>query len=79
MSFDAIDRQFRRKAAKPKCICCSTTEGVELRLRMTAYHWDGAIDDPENPNAPWLGCPNCAEDYRREMQSQWDDYYAGLL
>ena len=80
MGFDDIDRKFKQpKRILLECLGCGSTEGVEMRSSMTAYHWEGAWDDPENPNRPWPGCPHCAEDYRLQMQSQWDDYHAGLL
>lgn len=80
MGFDAIDRQFRRsQTVKLECLGCGRTDGVEMRSSMTAYYWEGAVDDPGNPNAPWPGCPACWEEHHAQMRSQWDDYYAGLL
>jgi len=43
---------------------------------MTAYEWDGKGEDP---NASKLLCPRCSEGYMDQMQSQWDEYHAGLL
>lgn len=77
MGFDAVDRQFKRsEPIKLECLGCGTTEGVEMRSSMTAYHWDGTGEDP---NRPWPGCERCGEDYFRDMQAQWDEWRAGLL
>jgi hypothetical protein len=82
MSFDTIDQKFRgakRERCRLECLECGAVEGVEMRSSMTAYHWEGAWDDPANPNALWPGCPSCWERYHDQMQSQWDEYWAGRL
>jgi hypothetical protein len=42
----------------------------------TQYHWDGKGEDP---NRDLQLCLECAEGYMEQMESQWADYYGGLL
>ena len=66
MSFDAIDRQFKRQQpVKIECLCCGTTEGVEMKSSRTAYHFDGPENSPDNPNRPIPLCRLCAEKHHQ--------------
>jgi hypothetical protein len=77
MGFDAVDRRYRApKRAQLECLGCGSIDNVSMVSSMTCYRWDGSGD---NPNAPFAACVHCAEEYRLQMQSQWDDYYSGLL
>ena len=80
MTFDAIDRQFRKpQAPRLECLRCGTTEGVEMESSRTQYHWEGEWDDPANPNAHLPLCRPCAEFHHDYWDSMWAEYQSGLL
>lgn len=58
------------------CECCGSTNDVSIAPRMTAYKWDGTGEDPNKPPAL---CPRCTEDHIDFWESQWQDYYSGLI
>lgn len=58
-------------------ICC---EGeVKLRHAMTAYHFEGEPNSPEDPNKDFYACEACWIEYRDYWQERWDEYYSGIL
>jgi hypothetical protein len=61
-----------------KCEACGTTLGVHMHPSMTAYHFEGEIGSPEDPNRPLPLCDNCGEDYRTFWESQWQEYWASV-
>lgn len=80
MSFDTIDRQFRKpQTSKLECLGCSTTNGVEMENSRTQYHWEGDWDDPENPNRPIPLCRLCAAEHHLHWDYMWAEYRVGLL
>ena len=55
-----------------KCDDCGyTTDSVKHRESMTAYHWDGTGDDPNDPGNL---CDVCYEDYCEHWRAMWDEY-----
>lgn len=74
MGFDAIDRQFRKAEIKLECMRCSATSGVEMESSRTAYHFDGPIDSPDNPNRPIPLCRLCAKEHHEYWTGMWADY-----
>ena len=79
VTFAAIDKRFGVQPAQPKCLCCSSTSGVELESSRTQYHFTGLIGGPEDPNRPVLLCRPCAQKHHQQWDSMWADYRAGLL
>ena len=57
-----------------KCEECSSTEGVLSVHALTAYHWDGPEDSPDNPNRSRMYCPACAKEYTEYWTAMWDEY-----
>lgn len=49
---------------------------VKTRHAMTAYHFEGCPNSPEDPNRDFQACDAHWEDYRAFWQEQWDEYYA---
>lgn len=61
MGFDDIDRRFQpRKPVALECLCCGSTDGVEMESSRTCYPFEGDADDPANPNRPVPLCRPCA-------------------
>lgn len=57
--------------------CC---EGeVQVRGAMTAYHFEGVLNSPEDPNRDLTLCEACWEEYYDYWQERWDEYYSGQL
>lgn len=76
---DLGDGPYIGEVADKPCACCHRTpDQVEVKYRCsrTSYEWDGS---GENPNACIPLCEPCAEEYKEQMDSQWSDYYSGLL
>ena len=42
---------------------------------MTAYHFEGIKNSPEDPNKDFIACDGHYEDYAQHWQEQWDEYY----
>lgn len=55
---------------------CDNTEGVELVPRRTQYYWNG---EGEDPNAPLLLCPSCADFLREYWNDLWSEYYQSVM
>lgn len=49
---------------------------VELRHAMTAYHFEGERNSPEDPNKDFLCCEMHYEEYCKHWKEQWDEYYS---
>ena len=59
------------------CICCGRdTEHLFRTPSYTSYQWDG---EGQDPNADLLLCLDCSIQHTEQMDSQWADYYSGLL
>ena len=43
---------------------------------QTRYLWDSTM---ENPNRDLVLCLECAEEYTRNMDAQWAEYYSSIL
>ena len=52
---------------------------IELRGSMTAYHFEGTPNSPEDPNRSFYACDLHYEWYQEYWQGMWDEYYGGLL
>lgn len=77
--FDSIDRQFKRpRHILLECLRCKGTVGVEMESSRTAYHFEGEVGSPGDPNRPIPLCRACAEDHHRHWDV-WAEYQAGLL
>jgi hypothetical protein len=56
--------------------CC---EGeVKLRHAMTAYHFEGVKNSPEDPNRDFYACEGCYQAYVEYWQYMWDEYYSSV-
>lgn len=65
-------RSYGMKDDKMKCDECGlTTDSVRHREGMTAYHWDGQGEDP---NDTGILCDVCYEEYRDYWSSMWAEY-----
>jgi len=62
-----------------ECEVCGTTEGVQLECSRTAYHYEGKLDEAEDPNRQVALCRPHAEEHREHWDSMWADYYGGLI
>jgi hypothetical protein len=49
---------------------------VELHGAMTAYHFEGVPNSPEDPNKDFYCCELHYKDYEEFWQTQWDEYYS---
>jgi hypothetical protein len=69
------------------CERCGSTEGVELEDSRTMYEPkvysryellmlldDPLVDEPEDPNRPWLLCRECAKEHHEYWDEMWDMY-----
>ena len=74
-----VGRYHVQPATRGACEVCERKDGVQLESSRTAYHWEGALDDPNNPNAPILLCRDCARDHHAYWDDMWDEYRRGLL
>lgn len=63
----------------PRCEHCHSLLGLRLETSDTSYHWDGAWDDPLDPNRERLFCRSCAVDHHEYWKEMWDDYYRSRL
>lgn len=76
---DLGDGPYPGQNADRPCLSCKRARPdteVTWRSSRTAYDWDGKGD---NPNACLALCDECAEGYNEQMDSQWADYYSGLM
>lgn len=67
---------LRDRVRRGGCERCGEFDGVEEAPVMTAYHWDG---EGENPNQPPYLCAQCTEQYMDYWNEMWDSYYSGLI
>lgn len=79
MSFNLIDKKFKKSALTLACLCCHGTLDVQLENSRTQYHWDGPIDAPDNPNRPVPLCRPCAQEHHEYWNDMWAEYRAGQL
>jgi len=49
---------------------------AEHRPAMTAYHWDGKGEDP---NQDVMLCDECYDNHHAYWTSMWQDYYNGCM
>jgi len=73
------------------CVCCGSTDGVQLEAARTAYHREAATryerlmfedpvnDIPADPNAPIMLCRDCAAEHHENWDMVWSDFYASLM
>ena len=60
--------------------CCFDCEGeVEMRGAMTAYHFEGVPNSPEDPNRDRPMCEAHWQNYHDHWKAMWDEYYSGIL
>ena len=51
----------------------NVTDGVQWESSRTAYHFDGLIGSPDDPNRPVALCRACAKDHHRHWDDMWAD------
>lgn len=74
MSFDAIDRKFRKPEARLQCEACEGFDEVMMEDSRTMYPWDGDADDPNNPNRDIALCSTCAKSHHEYWDDRWAQY-----
>jgi hypothetical protein len=63
----------------PQCQRCDSLDDVQEESSRTAYHWDGPMDSPDNPNRPVHLCRPCAKEHHEHWDAMWDEYNSGRL
>jgi hypothetical protein len=73
LSFDAR-RRLLAWLTRPfgGCEYCGSLCGVKRESSRTMYHWDGADDDPKNPNRPIDLCRPCAASHHEFWDDMWE-------
>jgi hypothetical protein len=61
--------------------CDGICEGkIELYHAMTAYHFEGVRNSPEDPNKDFYACEYHYGIYEDHWKNMWNEYYgSGLL
>lgn len=49
-----------------------------IRKAMTAYHFEGELNSPEDPNKDFYACDNHYEQYYEYWKMMWDEYYSNV-
>jgi len=57
---------------------CECSGEVKTRHAMTAYHFTGTPNSPEDPNRDFLACEAHYEAYAEHWNSMWNEYYADI-
>lgn len=62
-----------------ECKGCGRVRPLVRGPSMTAYHFEGRIGSPEDPNREFYSCTDCRDEHIENMRERWDEYYSGLL
>lgn len=78
--FDAIDRRFRpAEPVRLQCLNCETTTSVEMENARTAYHFEGLLGSPDDPNRPIPLCRACAKEHHEYWDEMWTEYQRSVM
>jgi len=48
---------------------------IRVRHAMTAYHFEGEKNSPEDPNRDFYACDSCYAAYVEHWTWMWEEYY----
>lgn len=51
---------------------------VKVRKSMTAYHFEGVKNSPEDPNRDFHACDTCYSEHVAHWADMWNDYYSAV-
>lgn len=66
------------------CVYCKDSSDfcigpAERRKSMTAYHFEGVPNSPEDPNKDFYACDLHYKEYQEYWKTMWEMYYSGIM
>lgn len=52
---------------------------VKLRSAMTAYHFEGCRNSPEDPNREFSACDSCYQEYAAHWSEAWREHNQDIM
>jgi len=57
---------------------CECKGEIKIRKAMTAYHFEGVKNSPEDPNRDFTACEEHYEAYVEHWTEMWNEYYSSI-